>query len=165
MNKKKRAKSARQKGNEYQIWIRDWLQECGWTVRNFPMLTNAIMIMDKTFPFQKRMVWIPKDNDVFGCDLVARKEGKILWIQASLDDHIARRMDTFAKYFKELSPDEILMLWIKREKWHSIKRVHFDPTGILTITDIGRIQSAVFQPVMGISSFYFGLREKKKERK
>lgn len=159
----KRGKTKRQKGNDYQIWVRDWLLSCGWMVRNFPMLTNAIMIQDKEYPYKKRLVWVPKDNDVFGCDLVARKNGKILWIQASLDEHISRRLDNLAEYFKDLSSDEVLMIWIKREKWHSIKRIHINPAGTLTITDIGKIQSADFIPVSGISSLYFGVRQKKEK--
>jgi len=152
----KKKKSLREKGNAYQRWIRDWLQERGWTVRNFPMTSRPIMVPDEKHPGQKKMIWLPQNNDVFGCDLIARKGGLILWIQSSLDDHITRRLDEFFKYFHNIGSWERLMIWIKREKWHSIKLVSVGSTGLMVVEDLGKIQVGKFTLARGVPDFTFG---------
>lgn len=162
----KKKKSSREKGNAYQRWIRDWLQERGWTVRNFPMTSKPLLLPDKKNPAIKKLIWLPQNNDVFGCDLIARKEPLLLWIQSSLDEHIARRLDEFLKYFKRMGHFEYLMIWIKREKWHSIKIVHIGGVGFMTVKDIGRIQAGKFILAAGSPTFEFGEKiNKKKEAK
>lgn len=160
---KKKGTSKREKGNKFQLWIRDYLREREWIVRNFPMLTNALMLPDKKRPGEKKLIWLPKDNDVFGCDLVARKGALSMWIQASLDSHIQRRLDIFIKYFTELSPHEILMIWIKEEKGIRIKRVHVDDVGrerVMRVTDVGKIVLKKFTPESGIDPNYFGYKKR-----
>jgi len=167
----KKKKSLREKGNSYQRWIRDWLQDRGWIVRNFPMTSRPILIPEtdpKKFG-QKKMIWLPQNNDVFGCDLIARnrKGPLILWIQCSLDDHITRRAEEFLKYFKYVSPWERVMIWIKREKWHSIKLVTLGRTGLMVVEDLGKIQVGKFTLARGVPDFTFGEKkgEKNGERK
>ena len=157
----KKKKSLREKGNQYQRWIRDWLQERDWVVRNFPMTSRPILIPDEKRPGQKKMIWLPQNNDVFGCDLIARKSPLILWIQSSLDDHITRRLEEFLKYFHYVSPWERVTIWIKREKWHSIKLVTRAPTGLMVVADLGKIERGVFTLARGALDFTFG--EKKGE--
>jgi len=157
----KKRKSLREKGNAYQRWIRDWLQDRDWTVRNFPMTSRPILIPDEKRPGEKKMVWLPQNNDVFGCDLIARKGLLILWIQSSLDEHIARRLETFLKYFKAIGSREYLMIWIKREKWHSIKKVSIGTTGLMIVEDLGKIQAGKFTLARGVLDFTFGEKKEK----
>lgn len=157
-------KSPREKGNAYQVWIRDWLEERGWTVRNFPVISRPpIMIPDKEHPGRMKEIWLRQDNDVFGSDLIAMKGKVRLWIQASLDEHIARRVAEFAKYFESLGPYEILMIWIKREKWHSLKRVYITVAVAAIIEDIGKIQVGKFIAAQGSYPLMFGEKIKKKK--
>ena len=157
-------KSLREKGNAYQRWIRDWLIERGWTVRNFPMTSRPILIHDDKRPGEKKMIWLPQNNDVFGCDLIAMKGRVRIWIQSSLDEHITRRLQEFSKYFKALGPFEILMIWIKREKWHSIKKVIIGTRGEMIVADVGKIQVGKFYPAKGNYVFMFGEKKEKEKR-
>lgn len=160
----KKKKSPREKGNAYQLWIRHWLEDRGWTVRNFPVISKPpIEVPDKKHPGRKVLIWLHQDNDVFGCDLIARKEPLLLWIQSSLDEHIARRLQEFSKYFKRMGAFEYLMIWIKRDKWHSIKIIHISSLGYLTVKDVGKIQVGKFIPARGIPTFTFGEKIKKKK--
>jgi len=158
----KKKKSLREKGNDFQIWIRNWLQERGWIVRNFPMTSKPILVPERKGSKIKKLIWLPQDNDVFGCDLIARKGNITLWIQASLDEHITRRLQEFSIYFKNLTPFEFLMIWIKREKWKSIKRVRIDSRGALIVEDVGKITAGKFIEARGAFYFLFGEKEKKK---
>lgn len=155
----KKKKSLRQKGNDFQIWIRDWLRDRGWIVRNFPMSSKPILIPDKKNPKVKKLVWLHQDNDVFGCDLIAMKGRVRLWIQSSLDEHITRRLQEFSKYFEVLGPFESLMIWIKREKWKSIKKVTIGTKGEMIVADVGKIQAGKFTPAKGAFLFMFGEKE------
>ena len=159
----KKKKSLREKGNAYQRWIRDWLWERGWTVRNFPMTSKPLLLPDKKNPAVKKLVWLPQNNDVFGCDLIARKGFIVLWIQSSLDEHISRRLEEFSKYFEEVGANESLMIWIKREKWHSIKDVRLDSKGTMIVSDLGKIQVGKLYLAQGWNLDIFGekIRDKK----
>ena len=166
----KKKKSLREIGNDFQRWIRDWLRDRCWTVHNFPMISRPpIEIPDLKNPRRKKLIWLSQDNDVFGCDLIARKGGQILWIQSSLDEHIQRRLDTFALYFDEIGPGEDLMLWIKREKWISvfiIKIQHQQPAKgrMLYIAPGGKIIRGKWNPDPGIPEWYFGEKIKKEKK-
>ncbi len=159
-------KSTREKGNAYQRWTRDWLRERGWTVRNFPMTSRPLLLPDKKNPAVKKLAWLPQDNDVFGCDLVAMKGQRRIWIQSSLDEHTIRRLDEFAKYWNEIAPSEDLMLWIKREKWTSVFVIAIRGSGknkILFLAPGGRIERGQWNPDPGVPDFYFGEKIKKEE--
>jgi len=161
----KKKKSLREKGNAYQVWIRDWLQERSWTVRNFPVISRPpIIVPDKEHPGKMKKIWLHQDNDVFGCDLIAMKGRVRLWIQSSLDEHIARRLKEFSRYFKALGPFEILMIWIKRDKWHSLKKVTIGSRGEMIVADVGKIQVGKFIPARGDYIFMFGEKIKKKKK-
>ena len=156
----KKKKTPREKGNDFQCWIRDWLRDRGWTVHNFPMISRPpIEIPDLKKPGRKKLIWLSQDNDVFGCDLIAMKGSRRIWIQSSLDEHIQRRLDEFAKYWTEIAPSEDLMLWIKREKWISVFTI--GPRGtrenkILLLTPGGKIIRGRWQPDPGVPEWYFG---------
>lgn len=155
----KKKTSLREKGNRYQIWIRDYLLERGWTVHNLPITSRALYVPDKHNPGEKKIVWLPKDNDVFGCDLIARKGFDILWIQASLDPHITKRAEAFNLYFEEIGQNEYLMLWIKKEKGTWIKRFYIERNRgqeILGVMDFGTIIKREFKGSVEISHYFFG---------
>jgi len=156
----KKKKSLREKGNDFQRWIRDWLRDRGWIVHNWPMISRPpIEIPDPRNPRRKKLIWLKQDNDVFGCDLVAKKGSKRIWIQSSLDEHIQRRLDEFAKFWDEIAPSEDLMLWIKREKWISVFTI--GPRGtrenkIFFLAPGGKIIRGRWQPDPGVLHSYFG---------
>ena len=163
----KKKTSLREKGNSFQRWIRDWLCERGWQMRNFPMMSRPMMLPDKKRQGQKKLVWLPQDNDVFGCDLIAMKGSRRLWIQSSLDEHIQRRLDEFAKFWNQVAPTEDLMLWIKREKWISVFMIKIRGMAknkILFLTPGGKIIRGRWQPDPGIPEWYFGEKIKKEKK-
>jgi len=106
-------KSKRQKGNDFQIYIKNWLEKKGWLVRNFPTIIKPLKIKGK-------LIFVSQNQDFWGADLVCRKieNGQItqLYIQASLDSGITKRLDEFYKYFKKLTHEERLQIWIKTDK-------------------------------------------------
>lgn len=162
-------KSSREKGNDFQRWIRDWLRDRSWTVHNFPMISRPpIEVSDPKKPGRKKLIWLSQDNDVFGCDLIAMKGSRRIWIQSSLDEHIQRRLDTFAKYFDEISPGEDLMLWIKREKWISVFAIIIRGSAknkILFLGPGGKIKRGKWEPDPSVPEWYFGEKIKKEAKK
>ena len=158
----KKKKSLREKGNDFQVWIRNWLRDRGWIVRNFPMTSRKITIPDPKRPGWMKEIWLPQDNDVFGCDLIARKGIEILWIQATIGPNIQRKIDKISPYFKEIGPQENIMIWVKRINWISIKllNIHFQgiekPEAILLPKSFGRIKKSKYEPEEGFPEWYFG---------
>ena len=90
-----------------------------------------------------RMIFSRLSLDVFGADLVARKDifsqkvstglgidfkfkdllGAILWIQASGSSGVKKRVDEFKKYFQFLLPGEHLQLWTKTGTTWNVKEI------------------------------------------
>jgi len=116
----KKTKSKREKGNDFQRWIRDYLQKKGWIVRNFPTEMRPLKIKDKKTG-ELKDIFVPRNNDVFGADLIAIKELRIMFVAASLDPHIKRRVEEFEKYFKVRNSNIVLQIWIKTDKGINIK--------------------------------------------
>lgn len=135
--KKGKVKSKRKKGNDFQVWIRDYLIGIGWIVQNFPTRMRPRRIKDKKTN-EIIEIYAPEKNDVWGCDLLARKGMKILFVQASLDEGIKKRVEEFKEYFSALSPYESLQIWIKTEKSINIKKCFFE-NGDLKVIDLGKI--------------------------
>lgn len=132
-----KTKSKREKGNDFQRWIRDWLQKKGWIVRNFPTEMRPIKIIDKKTKKLKD-IYVARKNDVFGADLIVKKNSRIMFIAASLDPHVQRRLEEFEKYFEVNCPNILLQIWIKTEKGINIKDCkYFDSK--LTALDHGKI--------------------------
>jgi hypothetical protein len=80
--------NTRAKGNTFQVWIRRFLVERGWTVRNFPLTIQPLNRGGKT-------IFRPLKQDAWAADLIARRPGTLLWIQASCSGGIAKRVEEF----------------------------------------------------------------------
>ncbi|HDQ03504.1 MAG TPA: hypothetical protein ENN23_02895 [Deltaproteobacteria bacterium] len=106
------AKTNRQKGQEFQRWVKTYLEKLDYVVFNMPLTGR----MTKGF-------YVSQKNDIFGCDLVARKKNQTLWIQATLHSNIKEREKEFRKYFEFINPEEHVQLWIKTKKEINIKEL------------------------------------------
>lgn len=108
----------RQKGNRFQLYIKQWLEKHGWQVRNFPSEAKAIRVKDKKTK-EIKIVFVPRKQDFWGADLVARLEDEVkdsvrlIRIQGSLSPNIQTRVDEFKKHFSRLMEKEELQIWIK----------------------------------------------------
>lgn len=119
-------KNSRAQGNKNQAWIKAWLTERGWTVRNFPVQARPVFGPGgKPLMRNGVMVFRKAEADVWGADLIARKEIApgdpcLLWIQASGSSGVKKRVEEFRKYFSFLLGREYLQLWIKagRDTWN-----------------------------------------------
>jgi len=185
--KVKKAKSKREKGNDFQRWIRDWLQKNDWVVRNFPTEMRPLKVkdeskkknlnkqnlsewLDRFYSYFKSIlqphleqrkeaeqahqeiqdliksqketglkdIYVPRKNDVFGADLICRKSDNTMYIAASLDPHITRRVEEFIKYFEKINPYERIQIWIKTDKGINIKSCILEE-GSLIAKDFGKI--------------------------
>lgn len=104
-------KSNRQKGNEFQREIKVYLTKEGWVVHN-----------------QTPGGRYNLNRDIFGCDLIAKKMNKTLWIQATMDSHKTRKLKEILRFPWSLSDD--VQIWMKRENSIDIFRVDIE-TGVL----------------------------------
>ena len=136
--------STREKGNAFQVWIRKYLEERGWVVRNFPCTTRPLFLPDPKDPKKKKTVFVRQSNDVFGCDLVARGSGLVRWIQATLDTGKQKRAEEFSKFWKFTLRGESVELWMKKaggeveiSEWSPVAG-KFKP--------LGRIKKGMFYP-------------------
>jgi hypothetical protein len=136
-------KTNRQKGQEFQRWAKAYLEKLGYVVFNMPLSGRMVYMKDKKGKLVK--IFVSQSNDIFGCDLVARKNNQVLWIQATLDSNVAKREKEFKKYFKFINPEEHVQLWLKTEKEINIKELAVN-TGFW---DVGKI----------IRGKYYKLRE------
>lgn len=133
----------REKGLEFQRWVAKYLEERKFIVRNFPMSGKFVYIKDEKTGKPKR-VYVSTKNDVFGCDLVARKESesrikKVYWIQATLHPQLKKRLSELLKYFKFLLPGERVQLWVKNKKGEiNIKELDLDNDKFIEIGKIIR---------------------------
>lgn len=143
----------RAKGNAFQVWIKTWLEERGWQVLNFPV--RAVPVMGpggKPLMKNGKMVFRKMDQDVWGADLIAKTAGdrrkRRLWIQASEDSGIKKRIEEFKKHWPNGTfRDEELHLWIKADNGAiNIKRVVPDYWETL---DLGKIIRRKWYPVEG----------------
>jgi len=118
----------REKGQQFQRWIKKHLEDKGYIVHNMGLTGHMLYIKGKK-------VYVSQKNDIFGCDLVARKGMEILWIQASLDSKVGKREEEFKNYFKQMNSNESVQLWIKTDRAINIKEFYPD-TGLI---DYGKI--------------------------
>jgi len=135
----KKTKSARTKGLAFQRWIKDFLEERGWHVHNQAPCGRIITKRDrKTGKLIKFYTSI--HNDIMGCDLIARKKGRLLWIQATLDTNIQRKLDELQLHFDALLEGESLQIWQKTKKGGevNIKACRLE-NGEISAQDGGRI--------------------------
>jgi len=93
----------RQRGRAFELWIRDWLKARGYAVHVCGRKT--VMIGPGKL--------ITKGDDIFGCDLVCMKpDEKPLFIQATLDSSVQKRLDELKKYPWDLNFTQV-QLWQK----------------------------------------------------
>lgn len=108
MEEKRRPDKRRAHGMEFQRWIKVWLEQRGWTVHNQPMKPTRIMVKGK-------ILWISRSQDIFGCvDLIARRKGesRTLWIQATLDTSIGRKIAELGVV--PWGSSDCVQVWVKR---------------------------------------------------
>lgn len=141
----------REKGNAFQRWVKDWLEERGWLIRNFPMTSRMIKIKGK-------MIFVKQNNDVFGCDLIARKDRRCLWVQATLDSSVTKRQEEFERYLLkfDMLPGEDFLIWMKNEKGEiNVKFVFMQANHTkgdhIGIMDIGKIIRRKFYCSEGVN--------------
>lgn len=85
--------STRTRGRAFEIWGKKYLESQGWSV----------YLCGRRAVFLGPGKLITKGDDIFGCDLVAIKEGhNVRFIQMTVDKHIgkhlAKRLREFEKY-------------------------------------------------------------------
>jgi len=137
-------KSKRQKGLEFQRWIKAWLEEKGWLIHNQTPAGRMIVIKGKK-------IFISQRNDIWGTDLLCRKKYRMLWIQATLDSKVTKRVEAYLSYFKSLFDGEELQIWIKTPKGEiNIKQCFWNQGAFLT-RDIGKIIRRKFYCSEGIN--------------
>lgn len=138
----------REKGNEFQRWIKDWLEERGWAVYNQAPCGKMIKI-------KGRKIFISQRNDIFGCDIIARRDRKkesnsnfsmaTLWIQATLDSNVSRKVEELKKYPWGSSLESRPQIWMKNNKGEvNIKELviyydQFTKANVYETIDIGKI--------------------------
>lgn len=127
--------SNREKGLAFQREIKKFLEGRDWIVHNCTIGSR----------------W-QKNRDIFGADLIARQWDtvfgvtRLLWIQATLDSHLQRKVDGFKKYFKDTMRGEELHIWMKTKGNEiKIKRVIILFREI-SIQDYGKIIKGKFYP-------------------
>jgi hypothetical protein len=97
------SKSNRASGREFELWVRDWFQERGYVVHVCGR--KAVMIGPGKL--------ITKGDDIFGCDCICLKaDEKPLFIQATLDSGVQKRLDELKKYPWNLNFVQV-QLWQK----------------------------------------------------
>jgi len=98
--------NTRTKGRAFEKWCKKYLEDQGWSVH----LCGRIAM------FLGPGKVITKGDDIFGADLVAVKHGySVAFIQCTLDKHISKRKEEFAKYRFELN-HAFVELWQKNGK-------------------------------------------------
>lgn len=101
--------SKRRKGNDFQRWIKSWLELRGWTVRNFPVSVRPIMT-------PKGLVYAGAKVDVWGADLCARKPHRLIWVQGSCSGGVKKRVEDYQQHFGDLLEGEDLLIFLKTPK-------------------------------------------------
>lgn len=101
-------KSTRASGLAFQRWIKKWLEEKEYQVHNLIPKGKLLFIKGKK-------VYVSMKNDVFGCDLIAKKrDQKTLWIQATEHKSLKLKQQEIIKYIWNHNIDDV-QIWIKRE--------------------------------------------------
>ena len=106
----------RKKGLQLQNWIAKYLEENGWIVHNQKPVSKMLTT-------EKGNIWISQRNDIFGCiDIIAKKkEEKTLWILATHDVNLERRVEKLKEIGWDYNVD-CVELWQKKDKKIKIYR-------------------------------------------
>lgn len=107
----------RQKGNQFQAWIKSWIE------KNFPdasvhnqlTVSKLIKVRDKKTG-QLKDIWVSKRNDILGCiDLIVIIPDKNpIFIQATLHTGVAKRVKELAKVPWNFACCQV-QVWYKRK--------------------------------------------------
>jgi len=129
----------RDKGLGFQRWIQKWLEERGWIVHNETPSAKPIYT-------KKGMVWVSRKTDIFNCvDLIAKKDYRTLWIQATLDSSIGRKVEKL-KNIPWAPGDEVFIFQKINRTEIVVKR--YSPFRQVA-EEVGRIRNRVFYPKEG----------------
>jgi len=141
--------SKRNKGLEFQRWVKKFFERRGWTVHNETM--KPIWIREKKTGEQK---WVSGRNDIFGCiDLIAKKEHRgTIWIQATMDTHLERRKKELERV--PWGEADVVMIFMKRKN-AEVRMIAYN-TYTKTIDVVGEVKRG---EVDWTSSFYRGYVE------
>ena len=151
----------RERGMEFQRWVKRWLEQRGWDVVNVP--PRGIMIQDKRTKARK---FVSLRNDIFGCDLVARKvwtlekDGhdhfKEIWIQATMGYRPGKKLEQVSAHpvpriYPGTNVQIETQIWMKVESTQiNIKRVTVEE-GTTALEDLGKIMRGTFYATEGIT--------------
>jgi hypothetical protein len=119
-----------EKGTRLQRWAASWLEKAGWKVHNATSTRHRI-----------GRKWVCQSNDIFGCDIIARRGVQVLWVQVSAWTHVEERLTEFAKYFTHLGPYERLQVWLKVPgRGGDIRVLEVLPDKPMAYEQVGRIE-------------------------
>jgi hypothetical protein len=134
------SKTKRQRGLDFQRWIKNWLEERGWIVH------NETPSAKKTKTKEGKKIWVSGKTDIFNCiDLIAKKDYRTLWIQATLDSSVGRKIEKL-KTVPWAPNDEVFIFRKVNKEEVVIKR--FSPIR-QELDEVGRIRRRVFYPKEG----------------
>jgi len=137
----KKKKNTRKRGLDFQRWIKGWLEERGWMVHNETPSTRPFYDKKK-----KKLIFISHRNDIFKCiDLIAKKDSRTLWIQATLHKSVKDKVEKLKEVpwadndevfvFQKIDRQEII-IW----RYSPVREV---------AEEAGRIKRRVFYPKEG----------------
>lgn len=156
--------TTRRSGNDFQLRVKKILEGLGYVVHNFPMSAVPVRILGGAVKVKKgRPVFSRKSNDVFGSDLVARRDNPlpekrcVRWIQATRHSGIKKRLEEFQKYWTFTLPGESVELW-QGKKDGTIRVLEYLP-GLPELQLRGRVVKGKFE-----SSTPTGTEEKAGEK-
>lgn len=134
--------NTRKKGNDFQRRCAEYLRAWGWEVRNFPVTVQPIFVKGKR-------IFASRPIDIWGSDMVARKDRpstlnidsqifpRLLWVQASLDGAVKKRVDEFMRLITTPLPGEEFQIWLASPTGSiNVKKIDF---GEGTAIDLGKI--------------------------
>lgn len=137
-----------ERGTKFRKWVEDWLKERMFKVHNQPHMSKRIIVRDKKTGELKE-IWVRKKIDIFGCDILAMKGDRVIWIQTTLDPHIDRRIKELIKYFEFTRHD--VQIWIKTGPGQvNIKKIDFFRDPMVDI-DLGKILRKKYYSSEGVS--------------
>jgi len=107
-------KKSRDKGKKYQAWVKNWLEDRGFTVHDQPTASKMIRIKDK-ITGEYKVIYVSVRNDIFGIvDLIAKKKNeRTLWIQATMNTSMKKKREKLSAIPWNFEGD-CVQFWIKR---------------------------------------------------
>lgn len=113
-----------QKGNQYEREVRDILAAQGWTVEG--QHRKVMYIRDR---WTGQMKLIMAGRDIFGCDLVAKKQGqKSKWVQVSTVPQKAAKIRQVMLFPWTLEHEDI-ELWLRIDGKRAFRRFKMSAPG------------------------------------